>query len=1030
MEFDKLVNKRKSWVDSSRDNNFDFDSILAGIYTDPSHFIYEILQNAEDAKATEVSFKLYRDRFDIIHNGVNFNYDDVDGLTGIGISSKTNDLNKIGKFGVGFKSVFAVTKNPIIHSGKYHFQVNDFVVPEIINMNFIDKTIISLPFNHPKRSSDDLYLLISYKLQYIDPLTLLFLTNIKKIYWTTQEKTGSYSKISENIHKLINVSRITITSNIREQISISKYLVLKRPVVLDNNKLFVELAYKLSQDTKGKEHIVKTPNSKLNVFFPTSKVTFLNFIIQGPYKTIPNREDIPLNDLQNQLLINETAKLVAESMLIVKKLNLFSISFIELLPIDTTHLNEYIYKKIFNTVKKEFNSSEKYIPIEKGSFAYPSETILGRGKDLINLLDTDDLQYIYGKSHWINSNITIDNTRELRNYFINQLEINEVDFRDFAIQIDRKYIYQKTDAWLLKFYRCLLKQRTLWYNSGNLNSSILGNKPIIRLTDNSLIAPFNEKNQVQVFFPSKTYANTTSKCNIIKHIFVNDQQSYDFFHRLGVTMPDLLVNIKNSVLPKYTNSNPGISVDDYINDLNYIFSCYKQMDQIKRKALQEETSKFYLIHSLRYPSKITQFYRASGTYLNTSQLIEYFKGLTKVLFVSDVIYNNFSGTASELNEFLIFLGCNKLPKLVKVDVILTYKQKKELRNTKMTKDSQSFEYQLEGLSNFFKELTIKRSYLLWDLLLKILADFKHLDKTKIFFGEYSWFYRKKRYTSFESKLLKQLLNTPWLVNKNNEFVKSTKSEIEDLNDAYNLSHKYSNILIKVLNFQLDEIRSFEQKHHCKVLSSEELSEYNEFLIWKQHHKLEEDIIDNINLNITSPDQLESNAIIIKPDKIKLKNLKNQKPVNEKSNYIEKKSNKIERNLPQNHIDLKFIGDWGEQYVNKYLTNKYMHNKSISVIWQNTNGSKGSGYDFTILSNSEEIEYIEVKSKIDSRPQLFLTGTQWLFSKKLYENNEGDKFKIYIVENALSDDAIIKIIENPYKLWCESKLFAHPVQIRL
>ncbi len=44
--FDKLIAKRQQWVQSSKENNFDFDSILAGIYNDPSHFIYEILQNA------------------------------------------------------------------------------------------------------------------------------------------------------------------------------------------------------------------------------------------------------------------------------------------------------------------------------------------------------------------------------------------------------------------------------------------------------------------------------------------------------------------------------------------------------------------------------------------------------------------------------------------------------------------------------------------------------------------------------------------------------------------------------------------------------------------------------------------------------------------------------------------------------------------------------------------------------------------------------------------------------------------------
>ena len=40
-----------------------------GFYPDPAHFIYELLQNAEDMEATEVSFKLFPDKLIFEHNG-------------------------------------------------------------------------------------------------------------------------------------------------------------------------------------------------------------------------------------------------------------------------------------------------------------------------------------------------------------------------------------------------------------------------------------------------------------------------------------------------------------------------------------------------------------------------------------------------------------------------------------------------------------------------------------------------------------------------------------------------------------------------------------------------------------------------------------------------------------------------------------------------------------------------------------------------------------------------------------------------
>ena len=74
-----LISKRKSFVQTSKENNFNFDSILAGLYNDPSHFIYEILQNAEDAGATEIIFKASRKNLEIIHNGKDFDFEDVKG---------------------------------------------------------------------------------------------------------------------------------------------------------------------------------------------------------------------------------------------------------------------------------------------------------------------------------------------------------------------------------------------------------------------------------------------------------------------------------------------------------------------------------------------------------------------------------------------------------------------------------------------------------------------------------------------------------------------------------------------------------------------------------------------------------------------------------------------------------------------------------------------------------------------------------------------------------------------------------------
>lgn len=66
------------------------------LYSDRTHFIYELLQNAEDAcerarSGTErkfaVHFELYPDKLEVRHNGIPFDENDIRGICGIGSAS-------------------------------------------------------------------------------------------------------------------------------------------------------------------------------------------------------------------------------------------------------------------------------------------------------------------------------------------------------------------------------------------------------------------------------------------------------------------------------------------------------------------------------------------------------------------------------------------------------------------------------------------------------------------------------------------------------------------------------------------------------------------------------------------------------------------------------------------------------------------------------------------------------------------------------------------------------------------------------
>ena len=99
------------------------------MYSDRTHFIFELLQNAEDAGASKILFELLEDRLELKHDGRPFDERDVRGVCGVGEGTKAEDPTQIGKFGIGFKSVYAYTSAPEVHSGMEHFRIEHYVRP-------------------------------------------------------------------------------------------------------------------------------------------------------------------------------------------------------------------------------------------------------------------------------------------------------------------------------------------------------------------------------------------------------------------------------------------------------------------------------------------------------------------------------------------------------------------------------------------------------------------------------------------------------------------------------------------------------------------------------------------------------------------------------------------------------------------------------------------------------------------------------------------------------------------------------------
>lgn len=95
--------------------------ILKKVFQSPDRWILEFLQNAEDAKARRFLIQLGPNYIHIFNDGDPFGMDDIDAICDVN-SRKIPSLGFKGYLGIGFKSIFKVSRKVEVHSGDLHFK--------------------------------------------------------------------------------------------------------------------------------------------------------------------------------------------------------------------------------------------------------------------------------------------------------------------------------------------------------------------------------------------------------------------------------------------------------------------------------------------------------------------------------------------------------------------------------------------------------------------------------------------------------------------------------------------------------------------------------------------------------------------------------------------------------------------------------------------------------------------------------------------------------------------------------------------
>ena len=747
------------------------DTLLANRYDDRTHFIFEILQNVEDAlkKRGEwngnrsVAFSLSSDGVTISHFGVPFDEADVRGVCGIAESTK-EELTAIGRFGVGFKSVYAFTDKPEIHSGDEHFAIESYVWPQAVQEMTLqpEETIIYLPFRNDEPSAKEDVL---NGLRRLDLRTLLFLREIEKISWSTDNgRSGTYLRdapkyIDDNIRKVMLIGQDEEEDDVSEE-----WIVFSRPVFNDGTHAgHVEIAFKLcaSNEDGDSQSVQQEPNSPLVVFFPTILPTNLEFVVQGPYRTTPSRDNVPGDDPWNKYLVEETAALLQDALVGLREVGLLDVSALQCLPIEKSRFPPGIrFASLFPAVRGAL-MTKPLLPAHGGGYVAGEKAMLARTQALRDLLGPEQLTALSASSDklvWLNAEITTDRTYNLHKYLTSQLGIDEVTPDWLVRRLDTVFLEAQSDEWIERLYRYLNGQRGIFQGHWRLPLPSL-----VRLEDGSHIT-FNATESPNAYLPGKVKTGYPT----VRRSVCQSDDARNFLEFLGLRVPAAVDDVITNVLPKYCDDQVDVSDCEYRSDIDRILAAFDTDLSAQRNQLLIALQKTKFVAAVDTGSGGSCFVRPDEVYLATANLKKLFDGVPSVLIVDD---SKDCLRGDHIGK-LLQAACIK-PYLLPTEVSLKDEYKYQLRLAtgyeRVTKDLSDRDYKILGLKSLLVYLgdmpidqTAGRAAALWDAL----CDLHRREGNSVFDGLYQWKWWEDREASFPAHFVKTLRDTAWVPSEN------------------------------------------------------------------------------------------------------------------------------------------------------------------------------------------------------------------------------------------------------------------------
>ena len=792
----------------------EYKNIFRGIiekYPESAHFIYELIQNADDARATNVSIILYYDKLVFKHDGKKqFDVSDVRNRdSNIGdlnailsaCSNKEDDKETIGKFGVGFKSVFQYTNHPLIYDEKFWFEIEHYIIPNLLDEDYPgrkpNETVFVLPFFEKEKAYSE----IKDRLNKLS-LPVIFLNNVKKVEWAIVDEN-----ISHDYSKQIILNG-TIHDIDYEYCKLMDGKDTKTMCLFHRNALTSEGKYKVSVGyfISDKGLIDTDVKPSIHCFFPTSEKFEGCFISNAPFLLTDNRDRILHGKVVNDEFIEAIAKLAVDSLLCLrdidekKKLindNIFKMANIK----DNSERNLFLKKCYIDVMKKEkiiLSKSLQYDHLNALMYSSESFYTFFTYREVRALFDNRYVDLIY-----------IDDYRADVSRIRKEYAVPVLDSYSLSNRLSSDYVENQEQDWIDKFIHFLSEEPAFWKKSTFVSYTEYPRvwfMPVVKV-NNHWMKPYTKNGDdvhPNVFLPSEEGMVNSEEYKFVDVDFLNRHK--DFLNKLEIRHPEMSDYINQEILPHYCCEEIP-PLDTISSDFKFIYNMYKE-NRLNRKCVEilRDSYKLLCIHDGN-----RKMINVRESYIIDDDLEQFFSNYDEAYGIDMNFYTSIDNhfVIEDVSNFLFRELFVKKNPVVRIKRYYNYYysdmpcQAQEFLNSIYLSCSRTAyfdDYILEGYN--FSIYTEKLSKLLWKYICKI-GNPDNYSEGKVKYVVYHGSNYKSE--EIESSLFKKLREDKWICFDENNFCSPKDITV---NDFWSLGYDKNDEWTSQLNFcqnRLDSI---------------------------------------------------------------------------------------------------------------------------------------------------------------------------------------------------------------------------------